>query len=210
MPGQDQDDVGLYERYDLVDPYARGKEKNDDRLRKHLEQITPAYVGKSLTETIVPVRSQDHPRVCGEKRMVFPVTVRYLGSPLRVRGKAQPFCYSRSSSGITPACAGKRRDYVARLIDCGDHPRVCGEKVMLASGRMIGVGSPPRVRGKDDRYAGQGGHLGITPACAGKSGGRHLRALTTRDHPRMCGEKSSMARASRSASGSPPRVRGKG
>ena len=30
-----------------------------------------------------------------------------------------------------------------------DHPRVCGEKSFFKISAKIGIGSPPRVRGKD-------------------------------------------------------------
>ena len=70
---------------------------------------------------------------------------------------------------ITPACAGKTAEDLAKAMFETDHPRVCGEnrnQYLLYS--SIG-GSPPRVRGKL--------HLGlctaiakrITPACAGKT-----------------------------------------
>ena len=106
---------------------------------------------------------------------------------------------------------------------------MCGEKD--TSLRMFaGIkGSPPRVRGK-------GGYVaivntdkwitprvrgkvalkqrvcddsGITPACAGKSTRKSRKRTTTRDHPRVCGEKVFGIPISVSNMGSPPRVRGK-
>ena len=49
-----------------------------------------------------------------------------------------------------------------------DHPRVCGEKNAILSGRKTEPGSPPRMRGKDSIMDGLQGVHGITPAYAGK------------------------------------------
>ena len=50
--------------------------------------ITPAYAGKSLTIPKLTTRSWDHPRVCGEKRVICICVVLPQGSPPRMRGKA--------------------------------------------------------------------------------------------------------------------------
>ena len=49
----------------------------------------------------------------------------------------------------------------------------------------------------------------ITPACAGKSIKCCKRIYTSRDYPRVCGEKVREARLIAFLLGSPPRVRGK-
>ena len=49
----------------------------------------------------------------------------------------------------------------------------------------------------------------VSPAYAGKSSTRELLLIVSRDHPRVCGEKSRPVRVSRPFSGSPPRMRGK-
>ena len=51
--------------------------------------------------------------------------------------------------------------------------------------------------------------LGITPAYAGKSYHVLCNCGNSRDHPRVCGEKYSVASAQNVLSGSPPRMRGK-
>ena len=70
-------------------------------------------------------------------------------------------------------------------------------------------GSPPRVRGKDLGLINR--HLAkrITPACAGKSHPWTPRSRSSRDHPRVCGEKDYISREALKEAGSPPRVRGK-
>ena len=88
-------------------------------------------------------------------------------------------------------------------------PRTCREKsaVYRAAGSL--TGSPPRMRGKEI----VGGDLppvrGITPACAGKRCPDTESSGCSRDHPRVCGEKSMLERRLNHALGSPPHVRGK-
>ena len=50
----------------------------------------------------------------------------------------------------------------------------------------------------------------VSPAYAGKSTGQSSWALTTKDHPRVCGEKVVYSVCKEIAPGSPPRMRGKG
>ena len=110
---------------------------------------------------------------------------------------------------ITPAYAGKRGRSDSRPPPSGDHPRVCGEKALLSFHRVSGVGSPPRMRGKVSFPASNVVRIGITPAYAGKSESIDVQAEIERDHPRVCGEKKSHRASQESASGSPPRMRGK-
>ena len=71
--------------------------------------ITPAYAGKRYCLKDRLTRSEDHPRLCGEKR-IFVVSYSY-------------------TSGITPAYAGKSPVWTHRTPSCQDHPRLCGEKL---------------------------------------------------------------------------------
>ena len=70
---------------------------------------------------------------------------------------------------ITPAYAGK-----SRLATFNDE---------------TGEGSPPRMRGKARPRAGSFPSCGITPAYAGKSISALEENQISRDHPRVCGEK---------------------
>ena len=97
-------------------------------------------------------------------------------------------------------CIGLRRD----------HPRVCGEKYQLGVVKPLHEGSPPRMRGKAYKGADQTTRRGITPAYAGKRPESKPRKCTSGDHPRVCGEKSSLLWALSRIQGSPPRMRGKG
>ena len=86
---------------------------------------------------------------------------------------------------------------------------MCGEKAMIRHYSRLLAGSPPRVRGKE--FSGRAGDCRgrITPACAGKSCRRSRRRPSSRDHPRVCGEKAEAWRINLRCVGSPPRVRGK-
>ena len=69
--------------------------------------------------------------------------------------------------------------------------------------------SPPRMRGKAKNRCRSCPLTRITPACAGKRDKAGLPFAPVRDHPRVCGEKTSASSLFNTAAGSPPRVRGK-
>ena len=132
-----------------------------------------------------------------------------LGSPPLARGKAISPDDIQAALGITPACAGKSvLPGNSRFAD-RDHPRLRGEKFNRSIAQRHTRGSPPLARGKVVGIQ-QGFDLPrITPACAGKRfrSSRGRRWLW--DHPRLCGEKSNIIRASLDIRGSSPLVRGK-
>ena len=110
--------------------------------------ITPACAGKR----------------CGRRKALVVV----WGSPPRVRGKVFQQSLRGHRPGITPACAGKSFCPTVKQWNCGDHPRVCGEKQYARAPQCHAVGSPPRVRGKVQAQQPFALAQGITPACAGK------------------------------------------
>ena len=112
--------------------------------------------------------------------------------------------------GITPAYAGKSANTIADMPGDWDHPRACGEKGRQAWEKPVQRGSSPRMRGKVQQPQQRGSAPGITPAHAGKSCHVNKAGTRCKDHPRVCGEKSSSHRASSPVLGSPPRMRGKG
>ena len=172
--------------------------------------ITPAYAGKRTSSRPTVVQLRDHPRVCGEKNCGSKLAFRTIGSPPRVRGKAEAFKALLVAAGITPACAGKSRSVQGPAGSCGDHPRVCGEKSLKGVTLTAPAGSPPRVRGKVvDRFS-YAVAFGITPAYAGKSCWCFCWSAGCWDHPRVCGEKFWFTFVVNYSQGSPPRVRGKG
>ena len=133
-----------------------------------------------------------------------------IGSPPRMRGKVAAAVPALFLRGITPACAGKSEKQVPFLPPYQDHPRVCGEKKSRRCCTSIGLGSPPRVRGKAAFDTGHRQVEGITPAYAGKSQSYRQPCSAMWDHPRVCGEKSMYDYGNNTAQGSPPRMRRKG
>ena len=137
-------------------------------LLRQLIGITPAYAGKSGCGLLSVFQTQDHPRVCGEKPCRCRYPVQPSGSPPRMRGKAASEGVTRNGSGITPAYAGKSAMFQRSGAVSRDHPRVCGEKGHNIVCRFGGIGSPPRMRGKDLLGGFRAAQHRITPAYAGK------------------------------------------
>ncbi len=152
---------------------------------------------------------RDHPRACGEKGNPTDYQTLVMGSPPRVRGKVLSATGHPVLPRITPARAGKRGNCLESSCKAWDHPRACGEKIPMTRIVEEIQGSPPRVRGKATKGAGNGEDVGITPARAGKRRRRERNVLRCRDHPRACGEKGDAMSVDAIVQGSPPRVRGK-
>ena len=130
--------------------------------------ITPAYAGKRQARPGQVGRLLDHPRVCGEKTFAVWENVPGAGSPPRVRGKAGLSHGCLVLVGITPARAGKSFQEHGYVIGVWDHPRMCGEKLLICANGGLNPGSPPHVRGKVEPQTVKLFAVGITPACAGK------------------------------------------
>ena len=174
-----------------------------------LSRITPAHAGKRIGCKEIFLLTADHPRVCGEKGRGNGVNLWAGGSPPRVRGKPRCAPAFRTSSGITPACAGKTANKTLGAALYRDHPRVCGENQGVRLPSAHRQGSPPRVRGKPRIRHWERHCIGITPACAGKTAYDPQRRSRRADHPRVCGENRVVLREQHERLGSPPRVRGK-
>ena len=85
-----------------------------------------------------------------------------------MRGKVGQALVACVSSGITPAYAGKSKVCKGSEKLLRDHPRVCGEKEYKLNPERMGLGSPPRMRGKALAAAMMLAMPRITPAYAGK------------------------------------------
>ena len=192
--------------------------------------ITPAYAGKSCAEQARRFHLRDHPPrmrgkgasgiVCdfvhgitptcaGKSPAIMVCSLEYWGSPPRVRGKAYSKVKPDEYMGITPAYAGKSAGLSTFWSRNQDHPRVCGEKPQKGLQRPITLGSPPRMRGKENGAVYYNVDWRITPACAGKRPPAFQHLELDWDHPRVCGEKEYDAQIGDDIEGSPPRVRGK-
>ena len=110
-------------------PRVRGK-ADSANLHQPKPGITPAYAGKSHCRNHLNGSVKDHPRVCGEKRIIVVFVLGRTGSPPRMRGKDLLPHGKRGEIAITPAYAGKRPEMRWFGVIMGDHPRVCGEKTV--------------------------------------------------------------------------------
>ena len=172
-------------------------------------RITPAYAGKSLSSCPVRRFRGDHPRICGEKFPSLCKTMLPRGSPPHMRGKARQCNQWLQQPRITPAYAGKSRWFLRSLRPTRDHPRICGEKRVKDGFQGGSLGSPPHMRGKDERHEKPVFCHGITPAYAGKSAFPDVYTALIEDHPRICGEKRRKGGSYVPWRGSPPHMRGK-
>ena len=170
--------------------------------------VIPACAGNTCRSPSNSPCRWDHPRVCGEHSLIERMGLSGLGSSPRVRGTLHEAVSDSRLHGIIPACAGntdRRRGSGARR---RDHPRVCGEHVILIPPFVSLPGSSPRVRGTQYTRWELGWLDGIIPACAGNTTSWGSCRPSSRDHPRVCGEHSATLPTSEPMPGSSPRVRG--
>ena len=173
------------------------------------KRITPAYAGKSAIQVNGFEKTQDHPRLCGEKNSFILIHPLSLGSPPPMRGKADRTRNKEGRNRITPAYAGKRIMKRGTKMSIKDHPRLCGEKFKIAFVIFARSGSPPPMRGKETKKHIEFHVNRITPAYAGKSALHSSSGSGGLDHPRLCGEKLLGDCEPAADRGSPPPMRGK-
>ena len=113
-----------------------------------------------------------------------------------------------SNTGITPAHAGNTGIFVVVNTPIRDHPRTCGEHALFSSQSPHTSGSPPHMRGTLGINQIQIGSGRITPAHAGNTHLRPCFPISSRDHPRTCGEHSVFSFLVSFGIGSPPHMRG--
>ena len=110
--------------------------------------------------------------------------------------------------GIIPADAGstiwhlRDEDYYA------DHPRGCGEHVVLGAKVAFHAGSSPRMRGALHRILVVPDLDRIIPADAGSTHQSLYGCVGPLNHPRGCGEHGEINGLNRHTQGSSPRMRG--
>ena len=126
-----------------------------------------------------------------------------------MRGKLGMAGFGIDTSRITPAGAGKTPARNPSRTPPRDHPRRCGENGVFLSSGVCVTGSPPQVRGKQQRVRKLRNVSGITPAGAGKTVLFVGLSVARQDHPRRCGENVCVTFPIIYSLGSPPQVRGK-
>ena len=150
--------------------------------------IIPAYAGNTSLPHKRICRHRDHPRVCGEHDSKGRRVAYVAGSSPRMRGTQGRVGQADEEAGIIPAYAGNTLARSRRPSRARDHPRVCGEHLVVGGEAVTSAGSSPRMRGtRVDRVHGDfvGG---IIPAYAGNTSRTTRTAHGSRDHPRVCGE----------------------
>ena len=150
-------------------PRGCGENRTRNRVRFFFPGSPPRMRGKPLSLFLPPQLRQDHPRGCGENLHADVRYVKGAGSPPRMRGKRIYPTRYLFGTGITPADAGKTLRRTVRRPFAKDHPRGCGENSECLCRAVCGVGSPPRMRGKQIFCLPGYSQIRITPADAGKT-----------------------------------------
>ena len=128
----------------------------------------PAYAGKTGFERSVDRVSPEHPRVCGENLVGFPL--------------------NRTPPRNIPAYAGKTSCLGRAGFLLGEHPRVCGENCPSLALPGPTTGTSPRMRGKQCAKHQKCWFSRNIPAYAGKTTSAANPAFQDQEHPRVCGE----------------------
>ena len=146
--------------------------------------------------------------MCGEHYPPCAILRPLGGSSPHVRGALWQGGIKKGDEGIIPACAGSthRVRHGARLRR--DHPRMCGEHLLIFQLDTDGRGSSPHVRGARVFPTACIRPTGIIPACAGSTKKSSFQQPLRRDHPRMCGEHTVKTEPVADGGGSSPHVRG--
>ena len=127
-------------------PRMRGTHQIRD-VSADIHGIIPAYAGNTRAFRRSWLLPWDHPRVCGEHDRCRRDKCVQRGSSPRMRGTRFGRAGRYARHGIIPAYAGNTQHASPRLTYPGDHPRVCGEHMGMASPASVPKGSSPRMRG---------------------------------------------------------------
>ena len=110
--------------------------------------------------------------------------------------------------GIIPAYAGNTFFLPPSRRTVWDHPRVCGEHMLMKGASASSGGSSPRMRGTHTGRLEFAQYVGIIPAYAGNTVGAGDCCGEPGDHPRVCGEHKWLSAVPSALAGSSPRMRG--
>ncbi len=164
----------------------------------------------ACARTTVPSRPTGSPRACRDGSFGTTAYAVSLGSPPHVRGRRRAGRRGAGEVRITLACAGTTcRPPQTGASFIGSTPRMRGRRARTWRTRSTSPDHPRRVRGR----RGQGVECVVgfrtTPACAGTTKRRGLRAEGTWDHPRMRGDDISKPGVNHSPQGPPLREQGR-
>ena len=188
-------------------PRMRGTRRGHlERLR--LGGIIPADAGNTILRACSMMCGWDHPRGCGEHRMVNASLGSPGGSSPRMRGTHELVGHGRDLVRIIPADAGNTSTRYSNGWGSRDHPRGCGEHACIVCYFFPDTGSSPRMRGTPVVLEALVGPQGIIPADAGNTGKEACINGRSWDHPRGCGEHLVLYLPLFFLCGSSPRMRG--
>ena len=108
----------------------------------------PAYAGKTHDLYHIHRKEREHPRVCGENRLVRKEKSWLPGTSPRMRGKRLRNSEKTPEGRNIPAYAGKTFFCSSAFLLSEEHPRVCGENLRSHRLRQPKIGTSPRMRGK--------------------------------------------------------------
>ena len=134
-----------------------------------IRRFIPACAGNALLLLFRRLVATVHPRVCGERRLTGGTTWSPGGSSPRVRGTPGAGAGAAGHRRFIPACAGNARVERIWFDLVPVHPRVCGEREVLAGKCGELHGSSPRVRGTHPPGVTRALVNRFIPACAGNA-----------------------------------------
>ena len=168
----------------------------------------PTNAGSTLCVVCCFWCSGDHPRGCGEHRVLVYCWLIPPGSSPRMRGAPRRARLGVGRRRIIPADAGSTIRRQAGYSTTRDHPRGCGEHHKLIQITARVHGSSPRMRGALPLGPWHCGPEGIIPADAGSTVSAGPNTASRKDHPRGCGEHFGNRYDRDIVKGSSPRMRG--
>ena len=110
---------------------------------------------------------------------------------------------------LTPANAGTTVQDAALTQPSVAHPRECGDDTNHTYITSTGIGSPPRMRGRQHVMIDIYSERRLTPANAGTTTMQSNDGDNDKAHPRECGDDSASGIFLKHRIGSPPRMRGR-
>lgn len=169
-----------------LSPHMRGARTVFNCLL-HCSRITPAYAGNTQWPERRSGGRPVHPHVCWEHLSA------YLDFP--------------TPGGSSPRMRGALIEAVSPFF-LGEHPRLCGEHMMLSSSSAFVIGIPLHIRGA--RIMNHQNHMsaGNIPAYAGSTDVYIHETVFREGHPRLCGEHQVISRNGDQYVGSSPPRRG--
>ena len=109
--------------------------------------IIPAYAGNTCSLFSFRCVARDHPRICGEHTGKVADGNQGKGSSPHMRGTPRLKPSFPTIIGIIPAYAGNTIRSASNHPAERDHPRICGEHVLVSAAGMPYTGSSPHMRG---------------------------------------------------------------